>query len=61
MPAAAVRAALDAITELRTALQGLVDQIALTELVDEDGHSFLFNDAYVEAVELLNAMAAEDG
>src|SRR5690349_16494482 len=35
LPAADVRAALGAMTELRTALQGLVDQIALTEPVSE--------------------------
>jgi hypothetical protein len=60
LPAADVRAALDAITELRTALQGLVDQIALTEPVDEDGHSLLVNDAYLEAVELLRKLAADE-
>jgi hypothetical protein len=60
LPAADVRAALEAITELRTALQGLVDQIALTEPVDEERHSFLLNDAYLEAVELLTTITAEN-
>jgi hypothetical protein len=60
LPAADVRAALGAMTELRTALQGLVDQIALTEPVDGEGHSFLLNDAYLEAVELLKTLTAND-
>jgi hypothetical protein len=59
LPAADVRAALEAITELSTALQALVDQIALTEPVDEEGHSFLLNDGYLEAVELLTTITAE--
>ena len=60
LPAADVRAAFEAITALRAVLQGLVDQIALTEPVDEQGHSLLMNDAYLAAVELLKAMAGDD-
>ena len=60
MPAADVREALETIAELRRVLQNLADQIALTEPVDEEGHSLLLSDDYLEAVELLRALAADD-
>jgi hypothetical protein len=39
----------------------LADQIALTEPVDEDGHSFLMNDAYLDSLELLKTLASDAG
>jgi hypothetical protein len=60
MPAADVGEALETVTELRRVLQNLADQIAMTEPADEEGHSQLLNDGYLEAVDLLRALAADD-